>query len=112
MPDKIRQFQPAGTSAHTGKDRHVAYNQTGRDRELLALYGSGPWKRFRESIRRARVLCEDCRAGGRVVVGSHVHHLIDPRDDPSLAFEPSNVRLLCHSCHSTTHAKQQGRRPR
>ncbi|WP_422931653.1 HNH endonuclease [Singulisphaera sp. PoT] len=51
-------------------------------------------------IRTARVLCERCNLLGLVVPGRDVHHKIDPRDDIDKAFDPSNVELLCKSCHS------------
>jgi 5-methylcytosine-specific restriction endonuclease McrA len=61
-------------------------------------------------IRAERILCERCKAEGRTTVGEQVHHKISPRVNMDLAFEPTNVELLCHSCHSRETASQTKRK--
>jgi 5-methylcytosine-specific restriction enzyme A len=97
MPRKVPSFRPR---ALPGTSRHRDYNRHRRDPALLSLYGRAPWKRFREWVRRTRVLCERCRAEGRLVEGTEVHHEVDPRDRPDLIYDPANVTLCCKSCHS------------
>jgi 5-methylcytosine-specific restriction enzyme A len=115
VPRKIPVHRPPWMNLPgAGADCHRQYNRHGRDKALLKLYGSGRWQKFRALIMAERVLCERCKAQGLVVVGEMVHHKIDPRDNPDLAFDPENVELLCRSCHSRHHGERQGegrRRP-
>ncbi|SIO60178.1 HNH endonuclease [Singulisphaera sp. GP187] len=90
--------------------RHTDYNRNRRDPVLLELYGTSRWKRFRSRIRAERILCERCSTRERPVVGVEVHHKIDPRVNMELAFEETNVELLCKSCHSSETAKNATRR--
>lgn len=95
MPFKVQYHRPA------------AKVQAARPRSgLLKLYSTAPWRRFRADIRAARVLCEPCRAKGRTVEGTTVHHKIDPRDRPDLTFSPENVQLVCPACHNAAHGEK------
>jgi 5-methylcytosine-specific restriction protein A len=107
MPSKIPSHRPFGAPdpARVRRD----YDRTARDRELLKLYSSARWKKFRELIKAERVLCADCQAEGQTTVGQHCHHLVDPRDNPDLAFDETNIVLLCLSHHNSRHGKH-GRR--
>ena len=113
MPKKVPTYRPPGQPApvQAKRDADRAYNRSRRDPTLASLYSSVRWQKFRAWVRAERVLCERCRAAGRTTVGTHVHHLVDPRDDPALALDPDNVQLLCLPCHNRTHG-EQGRRPR
>jgi 5-methylcytosine-specific restriction endonuclease McrA len=104
VPKRVPTFR---NRALPGTSRHRDYNRNRRDPALLDLYGRAPWKRFREWVRRTRVLCERCRAEGRLVEGTEVHHKVDPRDDTSLTYAPENVELLCVSCHSRITASRK-----
>ena len=106
MPKRIPTWRPPWLGPPG--DRHQQYNRQGRDREMAKLYGSARWQKFRALIKAERVLCERCKARGLVVIGEMVHHLVDPRDAPELAFDPGNVELLCRSCHSRHHGERQG----
>lgn len=81
MPSKPRYFRA----------RHVP-KPVKRNR---AFYNSGTWKRLRLMRLAAYPLCAEC---GRAA--TDVHHVVDIVDDPSLAYEPSNLESLCHCCHS------------
>jgi 5-methylcytosine-specific restriction protein A len=103
MPGPIPRYKPPWLSG----DRHRKYNTRGRDPTLLKLYSTARWKRFRALIRAERVLCEDCKAEGRTVLGEHVHHLVDPRDNPDFSLHEINVRLLCQPCHNRVTAERR-----
>jgi len=106
MPSRVPSYKPPAFGPPV--DRHRAYNRDGRDPALLKLYSRVQWRKFRAMIKRERVLCERCRAEGRYVEGAEVHHKVDPRERPDLAFDPGNVELLCKACHSRETASQRG----
>ena len=106
MPRRIPTYRP---QRPPGPDRHRLYNRQGRDPELLELYSRWPWRQFRTYIRSSRILCERCKAEGKVVEGIHVHHKVDPRKRPDLTYDEGNVELLCHSCHSRLHAEEKAK---
>ena len=105
MPSRVPTYRPPSLGPPI--DRHREYNRFGRDDVLSSIYNTGRWKKFRGWIRTTRILCERCKAEGRITPGVHVHHLKSPREVPELTFETSNVVLWCHSCHSSYHAKQR-----
>jgi 5-methylcytosine-specific restriction protein A len=106
MPARIPYYRPPGASSDKAL-RDKEYNKHGRDPRLLKLYSTASWQKFREWIRADRMLCEQCALEGKTVMGQHVHHIVDPRDDESLICDPSNVILLCHSHHSSHHARER-----
>lgn len=108
MPKKIPTYRPAWMAKP--EDRHRDYNRNRRDPLLLELYGSTRWKRFRAMIQAERILCERCSKANRVTAGQEVHHKVSPRLNMDLAFEESNVELLCKSCHSKETASHTPRR--
>jgi hypothetical protein len=66
------------------------------------------WKSLRLSIqRRDKFTCQECGDKNYKGRGSRirleVHHIQALCDRPDLALEPSNLILLCHSCHVKTH---------
>lgn len=109
MPNRVPSHRPQRPGNHPPTERHQSYNRSRRDPFLLKLYSTYAWQKFRAFIREVRVLCESCKERGLTVLGEHVHHKIDPRDMPDLAFDPDNVLLWCKSCHSAFHASK-GRR--
>jgi hypothetical protein len=61
------------------------------------------WQRqIGRQLAAADSLCRWCRAQP----GKDVHHLISVHIAPELAFEPTNVTLLCPPCHTTAHSAQ------
>lgn len=81
-----------------------------RTPEYIKLLNSRRWRALRmATIRRANGLCEQCTIEGRVSAATEVHHIrpIETVKDPivmeQLAYDPSNLRALCHRCHRETH---------
>jgi len=77
------------------------------------VYASREWKQVRRYIiSRAYGLCERCKRNGKVRAGKEVHHKIalteENKTDWSIAFNPSNLELLCSDCHNDTHDRSIG----
>lgn len=60
-------------------------------------YG-GRWQRVRALFLRAHPLCAECAQQGVTTAATDVHHLVPRRAGGT--DEESNLRALCHSCHS------------
>jgi hypothetical protein len=66
------------------------------------------WKEMRRVIqRRDNFTCQQCGDRNHKGRGSRirleVHHIVSVFEDPSRAFDPSNLTLLCADCHRKTH---------
>ncbi|MCB1463138.1 MAG: HNH endonuclease [Nitratireductor sp.] len=67
------------------------------DRHSQAVIRSARWKAVRLAVkRRDGWKCVECGKAGRL----EVHHVQPVRTHPELAFELSNLKSLCPSCHS------------
>lgn len=69
------------------------------------FYLEQKWKRVRlEALRRDRYICQLCGAKclgkKRGKPSPEVDHIQPVKDRPDLAYELSNLRTLCKSCHS------------
>lgn len=61
------------------------------------------WQRDqRERLQRIDPKCRRCRHEG----GVHIHHLVPVYEDPSRAFDETNITLLCDVCHNEEHRTQ------
>jgi 5-methylcytosine-specific restriction enzyme A len=77
------------------------------------FYKSTRWRLKREYIlKRDGYLCRECKKYGRNREARIVHHIIELEDDPSLAYENSNLVSLCYSCHNKQHPEKGGHRIR
>lgn len=66
-------------------------------------YGAD-WQAFRREHLKLNPLCVECGSDDR----PNVDHIESVREAPHRRLDPSNVRTLCHSCHSRRTAKDQG----
>ncbi|GEN61698.1 HNH endonuclease signature motif containing protein [Acetobacter nitrogenifigens] len=67
-----------------------------------AFYLSKPWRDLmRRLIEKRGRSCEKCGRTGTRLFGDHVHEL----KDGGAPLDPSNVQLLCGSCHTTKTAR-------
>lgn len=72
------------------------------------LYGSPAWRQLRAAVvEAAGGVCQGCGARGVRLYGDHV---VELRDDPGRALEPSNVAALCAKCHGKKTAQQRADR--
>ena len=72
------------------------------------FYNSKAWKDCKDTYsKKALYLCERC---GRP--GLEVHHKIrlspENINDPSITLNFDNLELLCHTCHTKEHKREQG----
>jgi 5-methylcytosine-specific restriction endonuclease McrA len=86
LPSRVRQVTLASVSDRT--------------------YRKNRWKTLSETYRRTNPLCEAC--GLRLA--TEVHHVRAVNAAPEQAFDWSNLRALCRSCHHGTHQATRGRR--
>lgn len=91
------------------------------EEERNRFYHSGVWKRKREAIlRRDHYECQECRkrirkaaADGTKLTGrdakigraSTVHHIVELKDNPSLALDDENLEAICFRCHNQIHGR-------
>lgn len=80
------------------------------ERELDRFLWWPPWRKTRAAYLRSHSLCEACKAAGRSVGATVVHHKVDRRERPDLALEPSNLEALCASCHNAETARRKARK--
>lgn len=68
------------------------------------FYSSAKWRKKAQHImRRDGYQCQLCKRYGRITQAELVHHKIEIEDDPSLAFEDSNLVAICRACHNKVH---------
>jgi len=87
-------------------------------KQVDPFYLTSEWQALRlQALRRDQYLCQHCKAkcigkkrGG---VSPHVDHIETIRDRPDLKLSLSNLRTLCHSCHSkvTANARHGKNKP-
>ena len=73
------------------------------------FYNSKEWQSTRDLyIKSVGGLCEDCLAKGIYKPGKVVHHIVHLSegniDNPEIALNPKNLRLVCQDCHAEEHA--------
>lgn len=71
-----------------------------RARSTDGLYVSARWRVARyEALKRADGRCECCGASVPDGVRLHVDHIKPRSRFPKLAFDPSNLQVLCEDCN-------------
>jgi 5-methylcytosine-specific restriction protein A len=68
------------------------------------------WRRLREQHLRRNRACVGVIEGQRRPCGewaTDVDHIVSVRDAPERRLDPTNLRSLCHSCHSRRTALDQ-----
>lgn len=87
---------------------------TERDEDYRTLINTKRWQDLRRWKLSRFPLCERCLEEGIFTPATEVHHVVPIsdgltfRDKERLAFDPGNLRALCHDCHVKTH-KEIGR---
>jgi 5-methylcytosine-specific restriction endonuclease McrA len=73
------------------------------------IYNTQRWKTTRNlKLRLAHFRCQSC---GRSVAGpgnSRVDHIKPVKEAPELAFDPTNLRVLCPACDNARHSEKGG----
>lgn len=108
--EECKEKKGEDTKENKRKSRHSLYNKYKRDKKSAKFYDSAEWRRLRvEIIKRDKELCQRCKRKGRYKLlprgrGGVVHHKMYLKERWDLRLEPSNLELLCHSCHNEVHA--------
>jgi len=87
---------------YSGERHHLYKGGSSRPQD------SGEMKKFRVKIlKRDNYTCQECgdrnHKGRGSRINLEVHHIKSAAEHPDLFFDPSNVVLLCRSCHFKTH---------
>lgn len=98
MPQRPKKFVPnyLGDSRERERVRRALVD---RERENPAARGyDGEWRKFRARVLEERgKWCVECGAWDD---RANLDHIETVRSAPEKRLDPSNVRVLCHSCHS------------
>jgi 5-methylcytosine-specific restriction protein A len=105
MPSRVPTHRPARIDPTS---RHREYDRRARDPEATRFYRSAAWLRIRSVKLGQDPLCQRCRADGRLVPATVVHHRTERREDEALALDLDNLESLCASCHGRHHASAPG----
>lgn len=80
-----------------------------KDKFYNKLMHTMRWLLLRRDKLTASPLCERCQQEGRLTPATEVHHItpvergLTKGEKERLAFDPLNLRALCHPCHVLTH---------
>lgn len=80
-----------------------------RSSDYKRLLRSSVWLRLRRDTLTRHPLCEDCATLGLLTPATEVHHVVPVDNGRSyaekrrLAYDPGNLRALCHRCHVRAH---------
>lgn len=83
-----------------------------RDKNYQRLLNSPKWREVKKMVwQRANGLCERCKAEGFIKSGVDCHHIVPvesanpdiPGEMERLAYDVSNIQLLCVPCHIKVH---------
>ncbi len=95
-------FAEPGRARCSAHQKAAWRNQNARrPRELRAFYDSAEWRQLRSAHLELHPECQDCAITGSVTPATQVDHVLLLRERPDLALEPSNLKSLCKSCHSS-----------
>lgn len=66
------------------------------------------WQQARAGYLARHPLCAECERQGRVKVATDLDHITPHKLDMVLFWDRDNWQGLCHACHSTKTAKEDG----
>ncbi|MBI1348024.1 hypothetical protein GC163_17260 [bacterium] len=93
----LHNFVPRSIATHHPASR-PSIDDSPHRQEDKAFYSAPRWRRLRAMKLRMSPLCE-CGCGQ---AAKDVHHIIDRKEAPELAYEISNLQSLTKRCHSRT----------
>lgn len=82
-----------------------------KDKTYIQLINTTRWLRLRRDTLTKHPLCQRCEAEGRITSATEVHHIrpveeaVSMLDRRQRAYDPTNLRALCHDCHVKTHTE-------
>lgn len=82
-------------------DGNSYYDKNKRNQETNVFYHSKAWIKTRQvALLRDNYLCQHCLKEKKITKADMVHHIVEVKKDWSKRLELSNLKSLCHSCHS------------
>ena len=82
-----------------------------KDKTYIRLIHTKRWLLLRRAKLTDEPLCERCKAEGRPIAASEVHHVVPVedgltnREKEALMFDYHNLQALCHACHIKIHTE-------
>ena len=107
QPCKELVQSPATRCTKHNKERNNKYSKTFTASSNQSFYSSPAWKSTRRIHIETYPYCCICLIGGVRTIAKHVDHIIERKDRPDLAFEPSNLQSLCVAHHSSKTLKDR-----
>ena len=98
--------------AERNKGAQERYDRNRRDKEAAAFYASDDWKAVRQAVwARAYGLDEYLyKTTGRVVKADTVHHIVELKDDRTLAYDTNNLICVSRQTHKLIHTNYRNRK--
>jgi 5-methylcytosine-specific restriction protein A len=76
------------------------------------VYKTAKWLRLRKRALDAHPLCVQCDARGVLTLGTVVDHIQPHQGDEQLAYDQSNLQVLCTRCHGEKSAYEMNTKRR
>lgn len=73
-----------------------------------ALYKTARWQAMRQKQLAREPLCRSCMSAGKITAASEVDHIVPHKGNERLFYDAGNLQSLCHGCHSTKTARENG----
>jgi 5-methylcytosine-specific restriction protein A len=89
-------------------ERRAEYDRGRTADPKWQFYRSDEWRRIRKAMLARQPRCQHC---GSTSGPLHVDHIVGVRKAWARRLDPTNLQVLCHSCHSrkTVHETQSYR---
>lgn len=108
--EKSRKEYKKAESKRRNQQRKTNMNHA-RNGNGSLIYDTANWKTLSNKKRTVSPYCEECFEQGRgYVLADVVDHIVEIKDDPSLAYRWSNLKSLCHVCHNNKSAQEKKKR--
>jgi len=94
---------------HAELAKAAAAKRVDAQRESSTQRGYGyKWQKASKGFLIKHPLCAEHDRRGEVVAATEVDHIVPHKGDITLFWDRSNWQSLCHSCHSTKTASEDG----
>lgn len=100
MPRRVPSYRPPTLPRRPNTVARQRYENRPERRADRDFYKSREWRDTREVKLGRDPLCEPCKRRGLTVVAKHVHHKLERKTHPELAFDLDNLESCCAPCHN------------
>lgn len=85
------------------------------DKDKMKFYKGTKWRKLRQQVlEEQNYECQECKENGRVTLANpdkhkslDIDHIKELSTHPELAYEITNLRVLCIRCHNAKHDRWQ-----